>query len=100
LKRLLGIKKPTVGTVGKDHFKKWRERKTDKNYKFGLSHSLGLLHLLTGRHHSHTRIYRFDEVVNTIKPGNPENVIPAEAGIQVVRSARRPWIPACAGMTV
>jgi hypothetical protein len=55
-----------VGTVGKDHFKKWRERKTDKNYKFGLSHSLGLLQLLTGSHHRHTRIYRFDEVVNTV----------------------------------
>jgi hypothetical protein len=56
-----------VGTVGKDHFKKWRERKTDKNYKFGLPHSLGLLHLLTGSHHGHTRIYRIDEVVKTAR---------------------------------
>jgi hypothetical protein len=33
--RLLGIKKPTVGTVGKDHFKEWRERKTDNNIGSG-----------------------------------------------------------------
>jgi hypothetical protein len=77
-----------VGTVGKDHFKKWRERKTDKNYKFGLSHSLGLLQLLTGRHHRHTRIYRFDEVVKTNQINDrirrPKNVIPAEAGMTVI----------------
>jgi len=66
---LLGIKKPTGETVGKDHFKSGeRERKTDKNYKLGPSPSPGLLQLLTGWKRRHTRIYKFLEIVNTKMP--------------------------------
>lgn len=42
-----GIKKPAEGAAGKDHFKKWRERKTEIHYRRPLSRSLGLLQLLT-----------------------------------------------------
>jgi hypothetical protein len=42
-----GIKKPAEGAAGKDHFKKWRERKTEIHYRSPLSRSLGLLQLLT-----------------------------------------------------
>ena len=41
------IKKPAEGAAGKDHFKKWRERKTEIHYRSALFHSLGLLQLLT-----------------------------------------------------
>ena len=42
-----GIKKPAEGAAGKDHFKKWRERKTEIDYRSPLMRSLGLLQLLT-----------------------------------------------------
>jgi hypothetical protein len=79
--------------VGKDHFKEWRERKTDKNYRFRLSCSLALLQILTGWCVGHTWIYKFAEIVKTMQNAASKNVIPAEAGIQVLRSARKLGFP-------
>ncbi len=47
VKNQTAIKKPAEGAAGKDHFKKWRERKTEIHYRSALFHSLGLLQLLT-----------------------------------------------------
>ncbi len=41
------IKKPAEGAAGKDHFKKWRERKTEIDYRFAPLRPLRLLQLLT-----------------------------------------------------
>jgi hypothetical protein len=41
------IKKPAEGAAGKDHFKKWRERKTEIDYRSAPSRPLRLLQLLT-----------------------------------------------------
>lgn len=41
------IKKPAEGAAGKTTSRKWRERKTEIDYRTGSSRSLGLLQLLT-----------------------------------------------------
>lgn len=41
------IKKPAEGAAGKTTSKKWRERKTEIDYRTHPSRSLGLLQLLT-----------------------------------------------------
>jgi hypothetical protein len=69
--RLLGIKKPTGVPWAKTTSRVERERKTDNNYRLGLSRSRGLLQLLTGHHHG---AYMDLQV--------PKNVVPAEAGTQ------------------